>query len=99
MFYGIAGEYLTERLSKQMFENYLQQELAYFDDKNNSVGALGARLSGDAAAVEGVNIRELIYFIRMNIINSKQIPSFHKREPSSKVFHFTFLISLTFSSD
>lgn len=37
-----------------LFENYLQQELAYFDDKNNSVGAIGARLSGDAAAVEGV---------------------------------------------
>lgn len=37
-----------------MFQYYLQKELAYFDDKKNSVGAISARLSGDAAAVEGV---------------------------------------------
>ncbi|KAM3965199.1 ATP-dependent translocase ABCB1-like [Aphomia sociella] len=52
-FYGIAGEFLTERLRKQMFEKLLQQEIAYYDDKSNSTGALCARLAGEAAAVQG----------------------------------------------
>ncbi|XP_072949349.1 ATP-dependent translocase ABCB1 [Epargyreus clarus] len=51
--YAVAGEYLTERLRKQMFEKFLQQEIGFFDDKNNSTGALCARLSGEAAAVQG----------------------------------------------
>lgn len=53
--YGVAGEYLTERLRKSMFSKILEQEIAYFDDKNNSTGALCARLSGEAAAVQGVS--------------------------------------------
>ncbi|XP_053600258.1 ATP-dependent translocase ABCB1-like isoform X2 [Plodia interpunctella] len=52
-FYGIAGEYLTERLRRQMFEKILQQEVGFYDDKNNSTGALTARLSGEASAVQG----------------------------------------------
>lgn len=52
--YGVAGEYLTARLRKLMFQNLLQQEIGFFDDKNNSTGALCARLSGEAAAVQGV---------------------------------------------
>ncbi|XP_059052240.1 ATP-dependent translocase ABCB1-like [Achroia grisella] len=52
-FYGVAGEYLTERLRKLMFEKLLRQEIAYYDDKNNSTGALCARLAGEAAAVQG----------------------------------------------
>nr|XP_032517288.1 ATP-dependent translocase ABCB1-like [Danaus plexippus plexippus] len=51
--YGIAGEYLTARLRKLLFVHMLQQEVAFFDDKNNSTGALCARLSGDAASVQG----------------------------------------------
>ncbi|XP_045772549.1 ATP-dependent translocase ABCB1-like [Maniola jurtina] len=51
--YGVAGEYLTARLRKLMFQNLLQQEIGFFDDKNNSTGALCARLSGEAAAVQG----------------------------------------------
>ncbi|XP_052753334.1 ATP-dependent translocase ABCB1-like [Galleria mellonella] len=51
-FYGIAGECLTERLRKLMFEKLLQQEVAYYDDKNNSTGALCARLAGEAASVQ-----------------------------------------------
>lgn len=52
--YGVAGEYLTARLRKLMFENLLTQEVGFFDDKNNSTGALCARLSGEAATVQGV---------------------------------------------
>ncbi|CAH2048678.1 unnamed protein product, partial [Iphiclides podalirius] len=52
-FYGVAGECLTMRLRLLMFKNLLQQEIAYFDDKANSTGALCTRLSGEAAAVQG----------------------------------------------
>ncbi|XP_061383690.1 ATP-dependent translocase ABCB1-like [Danaus plexippus] len=51
--YGIAGEHLTARLRKLLFEKMLHQEVGFFDDKNNSTGALCARLSGEAAAVQG----------------------------------------------
>lgn len=43
-----------------MFKTLLQQEVAFFDDKENSTGALCARLSGEAAAVQGVSIKLLI---------------------------------------
>ncbi|KAH8233003.1 hypothetical protein KR026_002905 [Drosophila bipectinata] len=52
-FFGIAGERLTERLRGLMFETMLKQEVAWFDDKANGTGSLCARLSGDAAAVQG----------------------------------------------
>ncbi|KPI95628.1 Multidrug resistance protein 3 [Papilio xuthus] len=52
-YYGVAGEYLTTRLRLLLFKNLLRQEIAYFDDKANSTGALCARLSGEAAAVQG----------------------------------------------
>ncbi|XP_059052143.1 ATP-dependent translocase ABCB1-like isoform X2 [Achroia grisella] len=51
-FYGVAGEYLTERLRKLLFGKLLQQEVAYYDDKNNSTGALCAKLAGEAAQVQ-----------------------------------------------
>lgn len=53
--YGIAGEYLTERLRKLMFEKLLEQEIAFYDDKENSTGALCGRLAGEAATVQGVS--------------------------------------------
>lgn len=31
----------------------MRQEMGWFDEKKNSVGALSARLSGDAASVQG----------------------------------------------
>ncbi|XP_013164675.1 PREDICTED: multidrug resistance protein 1A-like [Papilio xuthus] len=51
--YGIAGEHLTARLRLLMFDKLLQQEIAFFDDTNNSTGALCARLAGEAATVQG----------------------------------------------
>jgi hypothetical protein len=33
----------------------LQQEMSWFDEEKNRVGTLCARLSGDAANVEGVS--------------------------------------------
>lgn len=53
--FSIAGEALTSRLRKLAFLAMLRQEPAWFDDALNSVGSLSARLSGDAASVQGVS--------------------------------------------
>lgn len=36
------------------FHAMLRQECGWFDDQNNSVGALGSRLSGDASNLQTV---------------------------------------------
>lgn len=53
--FGLAGEALTNRLRKLAFRTMMQQDLAWFDDQRNSIGALCSRLSGDAASVQGVS--------------------------------------------
>ncbi|KAG7166971.1 ATP-dependent translocase ABCB1-like [Homarus americanus] len=52
-FFSLSGELLTSRLRKLAFAAMLRQEMGWFDDEKNSVGALCSRLSGDAAAVQG----------------------------------------------
>ncbi|KAG5894745.1 ATP-dependent translocase ABCB1, partial [Gonioctena quinquepunctata] len=52
--FGIAGERLTLRMRKKTFNAMLNQEMAWFDRKENGVGALCAQLSGDASSVQGV---------------------------------------------
>lgn len=39
----------------KVFSAMLRQEMAWFDDEKNSVGALSAKLSGDTSAVQGVS--------------------------------------------
>ena len=51
--FGICSENLTYRLRKDVFRAILRQEIAWFDDEANSTGALCARLSHDAASVNG----------------------------------------------
>ncbi|GAB6020134.1 hypothetical protein CHUAL_002862 [Chamberlinius hualienensis] len=51
--FSYAGEYLTKRLRKLSFGAILKQEMGWFDDTNNSIGALCSRLSADAASVQG----------------------------------------------
>ncbi|XP_071519936.1 ATP-dependent translocase ABCB1-like [Panulirus ornatus] len=51
--FSLSGEILTARLRKLTFAAMLRQEMAWFDDEKNSVGALCSRLSGDASAVQG----------------------------------------------
>lgn len=53
--FSISGEVLTSRLRKLSFAAMLKQEMGWFDESKNSVGALCSRLSGDAAAVQGVS--------------------------------------------
>jgi ATP-binding cassette subfamily B (MDR/TAP) protein 1 len=53
--FGVAGVYLTERLRVAAFCAMLRQEIGWFDEEKNRVGTLCARLSGDAASVQGVS--------------------------------------------
>ncbi|GFO36471.1 Bile salt export pump, partial [Plakobranchus ocellatus] len=48
-----SGAYLTARLRKLTFESIVNQDMEYFDNPNNQVGAITSRLSGDAALVQG----------------------------------------------
>ena len=52
---GISGEKLTMRLRIMAFKSIIRQEISWFDMQDNSTGSLCARLSSDAANVQGVN--------------------------------------------
>jgi ABC-type multidrug transport system fused ATPase/permease subunit len=47
-----SGEELTMRMRKLTFSAMLRQEMGYFDQEANSVGALVTRLSSDASALK-----------------------------------------------
>ncbi|CAF3805471.1 unnamed protein product [Adineta steineri] len=49
-----SGEALTMRMRKLTFSAMLRQEMSYFDQSTNSVGALVTRLSSDASALKGM---------------------------------------------
>lgn len=51
--FNVTGVRLTARLRVAAFETMLRQEIGWFDDPKNGVGALTARLAADAAAVQG----------------------------------------------
>ncbi|RWS03142.1 ABC transporter: subfamily ABCB/MDR-like protein, partial [Dinothrombium tinctorium] len=51
--FGVIAERITMKLRVMVFSAYLQREASFFDDHNNSVGALCSRLSADASAVHG----------------------------------------------
>ena len=53
---SVAGERLTKRLRYRSFKAMLRQEMAWFDRKANSTGALLTRLASDTAAVKGVSV-------------------------------------------
>ncbi|CAD5117623.1 DgyrCDS6378 [Dimorphilus gyrociliatus] len=48
-----SGERLTMRLRKLTFKSMLRQNIAWFDDHKNNVGALCTRLARDASSVQG----------------------------------------------
>ncbi len=55
LMFTVAGEHLTLRMRKMAFRAMLGQEMGWFDQPANSTGALCARLSADAAAIQGVS--------------------------------------------
>ncbi|KAK3746942.1 hypothetical protein RRG08_030352 [Elysia crispata] len=52
--FGRSGEALTTRLRDITFRSMMRQDIAFFDDSKNSVGALTTRLATDASLVQGV---------------------------------------------
>lgn len=51
--FTFAGVRLTSRLRSMTFKAMMSQEMGWFDDSRNAVGALCARLAGDCAGVQG----------------------------------------------
>ncbi|XP_043688242.1 ABC transporter B family member 9-like [Telopea speciosissima] len=52
--FGVAGGKLILRIRSMSFEKVVHQEISWFDDPSHSSGAIGARLSADAANVRGL---------------------------------------------
>ncbi|XP_068660453.1 ABC transporter B family member 11-like [Aristolochia californica] len=53
-FFAIAGCRLIKRIRTMCFEKVVRMEIAWFDNPDNSSGAIGARLSSDAAGVRSL---------------------------------------------
>ncbi|XP_071385297.1 ATP-dependent translocase ABCB1 [Centroberyx affinis] len=51
--FGKAGEILTMKLRLRAFTSMMRQDLGWYDQPKNSVGALTTRLATDAAQVQG----------------------------------------------
>ena len=62
--FNTAGVKMTTRLRQKAFKSMINQEVAYFDDDKNSVGALCARLAGDCAGVQGVCTEKAAFKVR-----------------------------------
>ncbi|CAN8253935.1 unnamed protein product [Cochlearia groenlandica] len=54
IFFSIAGCKLVKRIRSMCFEKVVHMEVGWFDETENSSGAIGARLSADAASVRGL---------------------------------------------
>ncbi|KAK4559526.1 hypothetical protein RGQ29_008657 [Quercus rubra] len=53
-FFAVAGCKLIRRIRVMCFEKVVNMEVSWFDDPDNSSGAIGARLSADAASVRAL---------------------------------------------
>ncbi|XP_050237873.1 ABC transporter B family member 4-like [Mercurialis annua] len=53
-FFSVAGSKLIQRIRSSCFEKVVCMEIGWFDDPKHSSGAIGARLSSDAAAVRAL---------------------------------------------
>ncbi|XP_024528405.1 ABC transporter B family member 4 isoform X2 [Selaginella moellendorffii] len=62
--FSVVGNRLIRRIRTQMFEKILRQEISWFDASENSSGALGARLSSDAAHVRSMVGDTLSLFVQ-----------------------------------
>ncbi|KAK8967930.1 ABC transporter B family member 11 [Platanthera guangdongensis] len=52
--FGVAGGRLVERVRSLLFQRTVHQEISWFDDPENSSGAIGARLSRDASLLRNL---------------------------------------------
>ncbi|KAJ1555815.1 GTPase-activating protein [Cladochytrium tenue] len=51
--FGLANEYLTERVRARLFHAMMYQEIAFFDDPKRSTGSLTGNLAADAQKIQG----------------------------------------------
>ncbi|CAM4807918.1 unnamed protein product [Rotaria magnacalcarata] len=59
--FSVAGSKLTERIRTKAFASLLRQEVAYFDQSENSSGAICHRLSSDALSIQQITSTRLGY--------------------------------------
>ncbi|KAK7388084.1 hypothetical protein VNO78_22889 [Psophocarpus tetragonolobus] len=52
--FGVAGGKLIQRIREMCFEKVVHMEVSWFDEAEHSSGAIGARLSTDAASVRAL---------------------------------------------
>jgi ATP-binding cassette, subfamily B (MDR/TAP), member 1 len=52
--FAVAGSRLIRRVRFMTFEKVVNMEMSWFDDPENSSGAIGTRLSANAAKVKGI---------------------------------------------
>uniref|UniRef100_A0A7N0REW6 ABC transporter B family member 9 n=1 Tax=Kalanchoe fedtschenkoi TaxID=63787 RepID=A0A7N0REW6_KALFE len=65
-FFGVAGGKLIQRIRSLCFKKIVHQEISWFDEPANSSGAVGARLSTDAAAIKSI-VGDALALIVQNI--------------------------------
>ncbi|KAI9197883.1 hypothetical protein LWI28_006057 [Acer negundo] len=65
-FFGVAGGKLIQRIRSLTFEKVVHQQISWFDDPENSSGAIGARLSTDASTVRSL-VGDALALIVQNI--------------------------------
>ena len=53
-FFSVAGCKLIQRIRVMCFEKVVRMEVGWFDEPEHSSGAIGARLSADAASVRAL---------------------------------------------
>lgn len=53
-FFAVAGYKLIKRIRSMCFEKVVYMEVGWFDEADHSTGAIGARLSSDAASVRSL---------------------------------------------
>lgn len=70
-----AGVKMTTRLRQTAFKTIMSQEVAFFDDEKNAVGALCARLAGDCSNVQGVSCNLFIFLLPSLLIVVLLLPS------------------------
>ncbi|KAA8542196.1 hypothetical protein F0562_023348 [Nyssa sinensis] len=61
-YFGVMGENLTKRVREATFEKILTFEIEWFDQENNSSGALCSRLSTDATMIRTLVADRLAFF-------------------------------------
>ncbi|KAM3337483.1 hypothetical protein P3S68_031808 [Capsicum galapagoense] len=65
-FFAVAGCKLIKRIRLMCFEQIVYMEISWFDREENSIGAVGSRLSTDAASVRGI-VGESLALLVQNI--------------------------------